>query len=119
MLLSLLYKATPGKGASSSSIPRCFECHVRGHPATAGTVVTDIAQASARCIGCGRERWSARYKLMSAFAVRNLASYNQRRCARASRKKEPLKATRSPSRRRTRDARAAPLMVVVIDEIAT
>ncbi len=78
MILSLIYKATPSEVRLIFIDPKMLELSVyEGIPHLLAPVVTDMRQASSALHWCVAEM-DRRYRLMSAFAVRNLASYNQR-----------------------------------------
>ncbi|MEP7070007.1 MAG: DNA translocase FtsK 4TM domain-containing protein, partial [Usitatibacter sp.] len=90
MILSLIYKATASEVRLILVDPKMLELSVyEGIPHLLAPVVTDMRQAGAALNWCVAEM-DRRYKLMSAMAVRNLASYNQK-VKDAIEKKEPLK----------------------------
>ena len=117
MILSLIYKATPGEVRLIFIDPKMLELSVyEGIPHLLAPVVTDMRQASSALHWCVAEM-DRRYRLMSAFAVRNLASYNQR-VREAIEKKEPLKHPYSLTPESPEALEPLPLLVVVIDELA-
>jgi S-DNA-T family DNA segregation ATPase FtsK/SpoIIIE len=87
-----------------------------GIPHLLAPVVTDMRQASSALHWCVAEM-ERRYKLMSAFSVRNLASYNQK-VREAIEKKEPLKHPFTLTPEDPELLEPLPLLVVVIDELA-
>src|SRR5258708_3663220 len=90
MILSLIYKAAASEVRLILIDPKMLELSVyEGIPHLLAPVVTDMRQASAALHWCVAEM-DRRYRLMSALAVRNLASYNQK-VREAVEKKEPLK----------------------------
>jgi len=117
MILSLLYKATPGEVRLILVDPKMLELSVyEGIPHLLAPVVTDMKQAGAALNWCVAEM-ERRYKLMSAISVRNLASYNQK-VREGIEKKQPLKHPFSLTPDSPEDLEALPLLVVVIDELA-
>src|SRR6185369_8367526 len=117
MILSLLYKATPGEVRLILVDPKMLELSVyEGIPHLLAPVVTDMRQASRALHWCVAEM-ERRYKLMSAFSVRNLASYNQK-VREAIEKKEPLKHPFTLTPEDPELLEPLPLLVVVIDELA-
>ncbi len=117
MILSLLYKATPGEVRLIFIDPKMLELSVyEGIPHLLAPVVTDMRQASGALHWCVAEM-ERRYKLMSAFSVRNLASYNQK-VREGIEKKEPLKHPYSLTPEDPEVLEPLPLLVVVIDELA-
>jgi S-DNA-T family DNA segregation ATPase FtsK/SpoIIIE len=117
MILSLLYKATPGEVRLIFIDPKMLELSVyEGIPHLLAPVVTDMRQASSALHWCVAEM-ERRYKLMSAFSVRNLASYNQK-VREAIEKKEPLKHPFTLTPEDPELLEPLPLLVVVIDELA-
>jgi S-DNA-T family DNA segregation ATPase FtsK/SpoIIIE len=90
MILSLIYKSAASEVRLILIDPKMLELSVyEGIPHLLAPVVTDMKQASAALHWCTAEM-DRRYKLMSAFSVRNLASYNQR-VREGIEKKQPLK----------------------------
>src|SRR5260221_4699208 len=79
-------------------------------------LVTDMRQAGAALSWCVAEM-DRRWKLMSAFSVRNLASYNQK-VREAIDRKEPLKHPFTLTPDDPELLEPLPLLVVVIDELA-
>ncbi|HSW82474.1 MAG TPA: DNA translocase FtsK 4TM domain-containing protein, partial [Usitatibacter sp.] len=117
MILSLLYKATPGEVRLIFIDPKMLELSVyEGIPHLLAPVVTDMRQASSALHWCVAEM-ERRYKLMSAFSVRNLASYTQK-VREAIEKKEPLKHPFTLTPEDPELLEPLPLLVVVIDELA-
>ena len=117
MILSLLYKATPGEVRLIFIDPKMLELSVyEGIPHLLAPVVTDMRQASSALHWCVAEM-ERRYKLMSAFSVRNLASYNQK-VRDGIEKKEPLTHPFSLTPEDPERLEPLPLLVVVIDELA-
>jgi S-DNA-T family DNA segregation ATPase FtsK/SpoIIIE len=117
MILSLLYKATPGEVRAIFIDPKMLELSTyEGIPHLLAPVVTDMRQASAALHWCVAEM-ERRYKLMSALSVRNLAGYNQK-VREAIEKKEPLKHPFSLTPDDPEPLDPLPLLVVVIDELA-
>jgi S-DNA-T family DNA segregation ATPase FtsK/SpoIIIE len=117
MILSLLYKATPGEVRLILVDPKMLELSVyEGIPHLLAPVVTDMRQAGAALNWCVAEM-ERRYKLMSAISVRNLASYNQK-VREGIEKKQPLKHPFTLTPDNPEDLEALPLLVVVIDELA-
>jgi S-DNA-T family DNA segregation ATPase FtsK/SpoIIIE len=117
MILSLLYKATPGEVRLILVDPKMLELSVyEGIPHLLAPVVTDMKQAGAALNWCVAEM-ERRYKLMSAISVRNLAGYNQK-VRDGIEKKQPLKHPFSLTPDAPEDLETLPLLVVVIDELA-
>jgi DNA segregation ATPase FtsK/SpoIIIE, S-DNA-T family len=117
MILSLIYKATPSEVRLIFIDPKMLELSVyEGIPHLLAPVVTDMRQASSALHWCVAEM-DRRYRLMSAFAVRNLASYNQR-IREGIEKKERLKHPYSLTPDNPEVLEPLPLLVVVIDELA-
>jgi len=117
MILSLLYKATPGEVRLILIDPKMLELSVyEGIPHLLAPVVTDMRQAGAALNWCVAEM-ERRYKLMSAISVRNLASYNQK-VREGIDKKQPVKHPFSLTPDHPEDLEPLPLLVVVIDELA-
>jgi S-DNA-T family DNA segregation ATPase FtsK/SpoIIIE len=117
MILSLLYKATPGEVRVILIDPKMLELSVYdGIPHLLAPVVTDMRQASAALHWCVAEM-ERRYKLMSALSVRNLAGYNQK-VRDAIDAKEPLRHPFSLTPDDPEPLDPMPLLVVVIDELA-
>jgi DNA segregation ATPase FtsK/SpoIIIE, S-DNA-T family len=117
MILSLIYKATPGEVRLLFIDPKMLELSVyEGIPHLLAPVVTDMRQAGAALNWCVAEM-DRRYKLMSAISVRNLASYNQK-VREGVEKKQPLKHPFTLTPDNPEDLETLPLLVVVIDELA-
>ena len=117
MILSLLYKATPGEVRLIMVDPKMLELSVyEGIPHLLAPVVTDMRQAGAALNWCVAEM-DRRYKLMSALSVRNLASYNQK-VREGIEKKQPIKHPFTLTPDNPEDLEPLPLLVVVIDELA-
>jgi S-DNA-T family DNA segregation ATPase FtsK/SpoIIIE len=79
-------------------------------------VVTDMRQAASALHWCVGEM-DRRYKLMSAFSVRNLAGYNAK-IKEGQEKKQPLKHPFSLTPDSPEELDTLPTIVVVIDELA-
>jgi S-DNA-T family DNA segregation ATPase FtsK/SpoIIIE len=117
MILSLLYKATPGELRMILIDPKMLELSVyEGIAHLLAPVVTDMRQASSALHWCVAEM-DRRYRLMSALSVRNLAGYNQK-IREAIEKKEPLRHPFSLTPESPEALEPLPLIVVVIDELA-
>jgi S-DNA-T family DNA segregation ATPase FtsK/SpoIIIE len=117
MILSLLYKATPGEVRLILIDPKMLELSVyEGIPHLLAPVVTDMRQAGAALNWCVAEM-DRRYRLMSALSVRNLASYNQK-VREGIEKKQPIKHPFTLTPDNPEDLDPLPLLVVVIDELA-
>jgi S-DNA-T family DNA segregation ATPase FtsK/SpoIIIE len=117
MILSLIYKATASEVRLIFIDPKMLELSVyEGIPHLLAPVVTDMKQAGAALNWCVAEM-DRRYKLMSVFSVRNLASYNQK-VKEAIDKKEPLKHPFTLTPDDPELLEPLPLLVVVIDELA-
>jgi S-DNA-T family DNA segregation ATPase FtsK/SpoIIIE len=117
MILSLIYKATPGEVRLIMVDPKMLELSVyEGIPHLLAPVVTDMRQAGAALNWCVAEM-ERRYKLMSALSVRNLASYNQK-VREGVEKKQPIKHPFTLTPENPEELEPLPLLVVVIDELA-
>jgi S-DNA-T family DNA segregation ATPase FtsK/SpoIIIE len=117
MILSLLYKATPGDVRLILVDPKMLELSsYEGVPHLLAPVVTDMRQAASALHWCVAEM-DRRYKLMSAVGVRNLAGYNQK-VREGIEKKQPLKHPFSLTPDAPEDLEPMPIVVVVIDELA-
>jgi S-DNA-T family DNA segregation ATPase FtsK/SpoIIIE len=117
MILSLIYKATPSEVRLIFIDPKMLELSVyEGIPHLLAPVVTDMRQASSALHWCVAEM-DRRYRLLSAFSVRNLASYNLK-IREGIEKKEPLKHPYSLTPDNPETLEPLPLLVVVIDELA-
>jgi S-DNA-T family DNA segregation ATPase FtsK/SpoIIIE len=117
MILSIIYKATPGEVRLILVDPKMLELSVyEGIPHLLAPVVTDMRQAGAALNWCVAEM-DRRYKLMSTLSVRNLASYNQK-VREGIEKKQPIKHPFTLTPDNPEDLEPLPLLVVVIDELA-
>jgi S-DNA-T family DNA segregation ATPase FtsK/SpoIIIE len=117
MILSLIYRATASEVRMIFIDPKMLELSVyEGIPHLLAPVVTDMRQASSALHWCVAEM-DRRYRLMSAFSVRNLASYNLK-IREGIEKKEPLKHPYSLTPDNPETLEPLPLLVVVIDELA-
>jgi DNA segregation ATPase FtsK/SpoIIIE, S-DNA-T family len=117
MILSLLYKATCKEVRFILIDPKMLELSsYEGIPHLFAPVVTDMRQAHSALHWCVAEM-ERRYKLMSAFSVRNLASYNLK-VREAIEKKEPLTHPFTLTPEDPERLEPLPLLVVVIDELA-
>jgi S-DNA-T family DNA segregation ATPase FtsK/SpoIIIE len=117
MILSLVYKATPGEVRLIMVDPKMLELSMyEGIPHLLAPVVTDMRQAGAALNWCVAEM-ERRYKLMSALSVRNLASYNQK-VREGIEKKQPIKHPFTLTPDHPEDLELLPMLVVVIDELA-
>ena len=117
MILSLLYKTSANEVKLILIDPKMLELSAyEGIPHLIAPVVTDMKQAWSALHWCVGEM-DRRYKLMSAFSVRNLASFNQR-VREGIEKKEPLKHPFSLTPDNPELLDALPTIVVVIDELA-
>ncbi|MGH8719305.1 MAG: DNA translocase FtsK [Burkholderiales bacterium] len=117
MILSLIYKATPERVRLIFVDPKMLELSVYdGIPHLLAPVVTDMKQATSALHWCVAEM-ERRYRLMSALAVRNLASFNHK--VRDARKAgQPLTNPFTPTPETPEPLAEMPLIVVVIDELA-
>ena len=117
MILSLIYKATPEHVRMIFVDPKMLELSVYdGIPHLLAPVVTDMKQATTALNWCVAEM-ERRYRLMSALAVRNLASFNHK--IRDARKAgEPLNNPFTVTADSPEPLAEMPLIVVVIDELA-
>jgi S-DNA-T family DNA segregation ATPase FtsK/SpoIIIE len=117
MILSLLYKTSANDVKLILIDPKMLELSAyEGIPHLIAPVVTDMKQAWSALHWCVGEM-DRRYRLMSAFSVRNLASYNTR-IKEGIEKKEPLKNPFSLTPDAPEELEALPTLVVVIDELA-
>jgi S-DNA-T family DNA segregation ATPase FtsK/SpoIIIE len=117
MILSLIYKATASEVRLIMIDPKMLELSVyEGIPHLLAPVVTDMRQASSALNWCVAEM-DRRYRLMSALAVRNLASYNLK-VKEAIEAKQPLKHPFTLTPDDPELLEPLPLLVVVIDELA-
>ena len=126
MILSILYKASPGQVRLIMVDPKMLELSVyEGIPHLLAPVVTDMkdaANAFRWCIG----EMERRYRLMSELGVRNIAGYN-RKIAEAAKAGEPIRDPLREPRARPGEGgdggdalltEPMPLIVVVVDELA-
>jgi S-DNA-T family DNA segregation ATPase FtsK/SpoIIIE len=117
MILSLLYKSTPQHVRLLLVDPKMLELSVyEGIPHLLAPVVTDMRQAASALNWCVQEM-DRRYKLMSAFGVRNIAGYNQR-VREAVKAGEPLTDPFTLTPDNPEELEELPLIVVFIDELA-
>ncbi|APV50670.1 cell division protein FtsK [Betaproteobacteria bacterium GR16-43] len=117
MLLSLMYKATAKEVRFILIDPKMLELSMyEGIPHLLAPVVTDMKHAGAALNWCVVEM-DRRYKLMSTFSVRNLASYNTK-VHEGIEKKQPLVNPFSLTPDDPEKLEPLPLIVVVIDELA-
>ncbi|AIN47240.1 Cell division protein FtsK [Candidatus Palibaumannia cicadellinicola] len=108
MILSILYKATPQKVRFIMIDPKMLELSVyEGIPHLLTKVVTNMNDAKHVLLWCINEM-ERRYKLMSAFGVRNLTNYNKRIKQVTDRKQNDYIA----------ELDALPYIVIVVDELA-
>jgi len=78
LVLSLLYKATSDQVKMILIDPKMLELSVYDNiPHLLSPVITDMSQAS-HALNWAVAEMDKRYKLMSAFGVRNLAGFNQK-----------------------------------------
>jgi S-DNA-T family DNA segregation ATPase FtsK/SpoIIIE len=117
MILSLLYKTSANEVKLILIDPKMLELSAyEGIPHLIAPVVTDMKQAWSALHWCVGEM-DRRYRLMSAFSVRNLASYNTR-IREGIEKKEPLRHPFSLTPDNPEELDPLPTIVVVIDELA-
>ncbi|HET9578711.1 MAG TPA: FtsK/SpoIIIE domain-containing protein, partial [Usitatibacter sp.] len=117
MILSLVYKSTAADVRLILVDPKMLELSMyEGIPHLLAPVVTDMKQAASALHWCVAEM-ERRYKLMSAFSVRNLAGYNAK-IREGIEKKQPVKHPFSVTPDNPEDLEPLPLIVVVIDELA-
>src|SRR4029079_3811557 len=117
MIISLLYKTSANEVKLILIDPKMLELSVyEGIPHLIAPVVTDMKQAWSALHWCVGET-DRRYKLMSTFSVRNLASYNAK-LKEAQEKKQPLRNPFSLTPDAPEELEALPTIVVVIDELA-
>ena len=117
LVLSLLYKATSEQVKMILIDPKMLELSVYDNiPHLLSPVITDMSQAS-HALNWAVAEMDKRYKLMSAFGVRNLASFNQKVKEGAS-KGNPLTNPFSLNPDDPEVLEELPLIVVVIDELA-
>ena len=117
LVLSLLYKATPDQVKMILIDPKMLELSVYDNiPHLLSPVITDMSQAS-HALNWAVAEMDKRYKLMSAFGVRNLAGFNQKLKEAATRDK-PLTNPFSLNPEEAEALEELPLIVIVIDELA-
>jgi DNA segregation ATPase FtsK/SpoIIIE, S-DNA-T family len=117
MILSLLYKAPPNDVRLILVDPKMLELSVyEGIPHLLAPVVTDMKQAAHALNWCVGEM-DRRYKLMSAFGVRNLSGFNQK-VKEAEKAGKPLTNPFTITPENPEPVKELPLIVVVIDELA-
>ena len=117
IILSLIYKASPENIRLILIDPKMLELSVyEDIPHLLTPVVTDMRDAASALNWCVAEM-ERRYKLMSALGVRNLAGYNQK-VREAAKNEEPLTNPLSSAPDSPELLEEAPLIVVVIDELA-
>ncbi|GGY22455.1 DNA translocase FtsK [Paludibacterium paludis] len=117
MILSLLYKSSPGEVRLIMVDPKMLELSIyEGIPHLLAPVVTDMKHAANALNWCVAEM-ERRYKLMSRLGVRNLAGFNQKiREAMKSGEKIPNPFSLTPEM--PEPLETLPTIVVVIDELA-
>jgi len=117
MILSLLYKATWKEVRLILVDPKMLELSVyEGIPHLLAPVVTDMKQAASALHWCVGEM-ERRYKLMSQFSVRNVASFNQK-VREGIEKKERLTNPFTLTPENPEPLEPMHQIVVVIDELA-
>ena len=117
MILSLLYKAEPRQVRLILIDPKMLELSMyEGIPHLLAPVVTDMKLAPTALNWCVGEM-ERRYKLMSVFAVRNLAGYNAK-VAEAKKAGKPLANPFSLTPEAPEPLDEMPSIVVVVDELA-
>ena len=117
MILSILYKATPGQVRMLLIDPKMLELSIyEGIPHLLCPVVTDMRQAASGLNWCVQEM-DKRYRLMSHFGVRNIAGYNQK-IKEAIKAGKPLTNPFSLTPDNPEALDELPLIVVFIDELA-
>ena len=117
MILSLLYKAKADEVRLIMIDPKMLEMSVyEGIPHLLCPVVTDMKQAF-NALNWAVGEMDRRYKLMSKFGVRNLASFNKK-VADAEEKGEHLYNPFSLTPDDPEPLHKAPVIVIVIDELA-
>lgn len=119
MILSLLYKSTPGEVRLIMIDPKMLELSVyEGIPALLAPVVTDMKEAANALRWCVAEM-DRRYRLMAELGVRNIGGYN-RKIEEAVRKgnsiADPLQA--DSGEESVPDLSELPQIVVIVDELA-
>ena len=117
LVLSLLYKATSDQVKMILIDPKMLELSVYDNiPHLLSPVITDMSQAS-HALNWAVAEMDKRYKLMSAFGVRNLAGFNQK-LKEAATKDKPLTNPFSLNPEDPEVLEELPLIVIVIDELA-
>ncbi|MHB1299742.1 MAG: DNA translocase FtsK [Burkholderiales bacterium] len=117
MILSLIYKATPGEVRLILVDPKMLELSVyEGIPHLLSPVVTDMKQAASALNWCVGEM-EKRYRLMASLGVRNLSGYNHK-ILEARRAGEPLTNPFSLTPESPEQLETMPMIVVIIDELA-
>ncbi len=117
MILSLLYKAKADEVRLIMIDPKMLEMSVyEGIPHLLCPVVTDMKQAY-NALNWAVNEMERRYKLMSKFGVRNLAGFNKK-IMEAEERGEPLYNPFSLTPDDPEPLHKAPLIVIVIDELA-
>ncbi|MHB1098940.1 MAG: DNA translocase FtsK [Burkholderiales bacterium] len=117
MILSLIYKATPGEVRLILVDPKMLELSVyEGIPHLLSPVVTDMKQAASALNWCVGEM-EKRYRLMASLGVRNLSGYNHK-IIEAKRAGEPLTNPFSLTPEHPEQLETMPMIVVIIDELA-
>ena len=117
LVLSLLYKARSDQVKMILIDPKMLELSVYDNiPHLLSPVITDMSQAS-HALNWAVAEMDKRYKLMSAFGVRNLAGFNQK-LKEAAIKDKPLTNPFSLKPEEPEVLEELPLIVIVIDELA-
>lgn len=117
MILSLLYKAKADEVRIIMIDPKMLEMSVyEGIPHLLCPVVTDMKQAY-NALNWAVGEMDRRYKLMSKFGVRNLASFNKK-IADAEEKGEHIYNPFSLTPDDPEPLHKAPVIVIIIDELA-
>ncbi len=117
MILSLLFKAKPDEVRLIMIDPKMLEMSVYEKvPHLLCPVVTDMKQAY-NALNWAVNEMDRRYKLMSKFGVRNLAGFN-RKIVEAEEKGEKLTNPFSLTPEDPEPLYKAPVIVVIIDELA-
>jgi len=117
MILSLIYKATPGEVRLILVDPKMLELSVyEGIPHLLSPVVTDMKQAASALNWCVGEM-EKRYRLMASLGVRNLSGYNHK-IVEARRAGESLTNPFSLTPESPEQLETMPMIVVIIDELA-
>jgi S-DNA-T family DNA segregation ATPase FtsK/SpoIIIE len=117
MILSLLYKSTPDDVRLIMIDPKMLELSTyEGIPHLLAPVVTDMKLAAGALNWCVGEM-DKRYRLMSAFGVRNIAGFNQK-LKEAEKAGQPLTNPFSITPESPERLSSLPYIVVLIDELA-